>query len=202
MTKTAIDRLHAAKTPIDKLYAVGLNPPAGGWRSKDDFDMDMAVAKKRHPELTLQQRIDLINAAHDAGLVKEEPRPGEEKQKAAAYVMLLAVGINPPDIDYKYTVEEMDALLAQRNLSPEARLQIKENAFKAGILASGAIEPPSIKPAAEKTARRILDRLDLAPPKSGEKFRLGTIDRAISSAGLSGQSVWIKGTLAAAGWLA
>jgi hypothetical protein len=202
MTQTVIDRLHAAKSPIDKLQAVGLTPPVGGWRSKDYFDIDMAAAKKRHPELTLQQRVDLINAAHDAGLVAEAPRPGEEKQKAAAYVMLLAVGINPPDINYKYTVEEMDSLLAQRNLSPEARLKIKENAFKAGIMASGALEPASVKPAAEKAAKLILARLELDPPKRGEKLNVRAVDRAIKEAGLSQQSVWIKDTLATAGWLA
>src|ERR1700730_16558300 len=158
MTKTVIDRLHAAKTPIEKLHAVGLKPPAGGWHSKEYFDIDMAAAKKRHPELTLQQRIDLINAAHDAGFVKEEPRPGEEKKKIVAYLMLHAIGINPPDLDYRYSVEEMDSLLGQRDLSTEQRMQIKDHAFKAGILASGAIEPPSVKPAMEKSAKAILGR--------------------------------------------
>jgi hypothetical protein len=202
MTKTAIDRLHAAKAPIDKLYAVGLNPPAGGWRSKDDFDMAMAATKKRH-SLTFEQTIQLINAAHDAGLVAETPRPGAEKQLAGTFRMMLAAGIVPTgDIDHVYSVEEFDALLAERDLSPEQRIQIKENAFLAGILASGAVERPSVKPAAEKAAKLILARLDIESPKAGEKLNVRVVDKAIKDAGLSEQSVWIKTTLATAGWLA
>jgi hypothetical protein len=116
--------------------------------------------------------------------------------------MLRKFGIPIPT--HVHSLNSINAELdARPEISSADRVSIKNNLVMAGLLdaSDGNMMPPPAPPNT-KMAYLMLDQLGLDHPLPGQKLSLGSVNAAMTKAGLSPiKRIEIKSNLAAAGYL-
>jgi hypothetical protein len=185
---------------LDQLHAAGVKLPANGRFTRESLDMVLMSTK-----LSIEQRVKLKNEIYAAGMVDEPPRPVDEAAVRHAANLLRKHGIALRSDNTMFTVADIDAAAAERNLSVSDRLHLKRSLEVAGLLdleGTTVSKPPMSKPAPGVVAN-ICASLDIDPPRAGAKVSLATLNKAMAAKDMPPRRrIEVKAILSAAGVLA
>jgi hypothetical protein len=180
----------------------GISIPAAGGFSIQELDAALDKAFDRaHPSAT-RNRMGMKSALYAGGLILEPPDPRAKRDLVMACLMSRKTSVPLPD-DRPFSMAELDALMAGKDLSIEHRLELKHQYLKAGLVQDGDRRAVHAQAAPTHDATKILDALGLDAPAAGKKLHTAAVDAAMTARGWSAdRRVRCKTTLAAASIIA
>jgi hypothetical protein len=165
---------------IKALAACGIAVPQGGAFTLRQLDAALDTAFHSADPNRIRRRMELKFIVASGGLLLE--KSNVDKRAITTAALMLAKAKIPLPTVAPYSVQALDSLLAETDISIEHRLQIKQACFAAGLAEGGVIEPKTpVQPI--QAARSICDMLGLQFPANGMKLSTGVVDSKMAEKG-------------------